>query len=159
MNGQNDEEPEELLGDLEQIRELLDEEEQAAADDVPLLDDVVDGGISVSEPNMEARATLASGRPPVLPDETIDALLGDAWRESTSEILDSARGAIEADRIGWAPDDTDELHEALKVRIDDAIGEWMRELVQANIDDLRSRLDSELGAALREHLKGDLPDS
>ena len=76
------------------------------------------------------------------------------WRRPASSPSGSS-----SDRTGWAPEDTDELHEALKVRIDQAIGDWMRELVQANIDDLRAHLVHELDAALREHLKGDLPES
>ncbi|MDP6374274.1 MAG: hypothetical protein QF921_15105 [Pseudomonadales bacterium] len=158
MNDRTKEQPEELLGELEQIRELLDEDEQSAEsteDGVPVLEEVIDGAISVSEQGLDARAYPGDSSEGVLPDAAMDALLGEAWKAGTSEILDTVRAAIGADRIGWAPQDTDELHEALKVRIDDAIVAWIGELVEANIESLRAGLVKELTAALREHLQDD----
>jgi hypothetical protein len=157
-----------LLGDLEQIRNLLEEEDAATSaspappsadssiepfdDEVPLLDDVVDGGMQVVEESLGAQPSLSRGTgSSALSQATFDALLGDAWKESTDDILSEARGRIR-DESGWSPTDTNELNEALKVRIDAAIGAWLRELVDRNIDELRGVLADQLGAALADHL-------
>jgi hypothetical protein len=146
-----------LLGDLESIRSLLEESEDSSRkdheappesrpagrsrpesddsdEDVPLLQDVVHGGVSVSE-------TFLSGQGPFddstgetgLNEEIFKALLSDEWRESARELLDEARMAIEQHQ-------TDELNAALKVRIDETVQQWLREVVQTRIDDLRWQL-------------------
>ncbi len=146
-----------LLGDLESIRSLLeeadasspaerDDEPDASADagrdeDVPLLEDVVHGGVSVNETFMAGEGDFretpdASG----LNEELFRALLSDEWRESARALLDEARDAIEQHQTEWTPQHTDELNAALKVRIDETVQDWLREVVQSRVDELRQAL-------------------
>jgi len=144
----------ELLGDLESIRELLDEEALAAAAErseppqtdavVPLLDDMVRGAYELHETSelLSATPVLGGGgkRNRYLREDVFEALLGDRWKASASDILTEARGAIEAHRNQWAPEDTDELNEALRVRIDETLTEWLKAVVSERLDELHAEL-------------------
>jgi hypothetical protein len=143
--------PDELLGDLESIRELLDEEAAAAAaegrdltqsDAVPLLDDMVRGAYELHETSVLLAATPVLGgdgqRSRYLREDVFEALLGDRWKASASDILTEARGAIEAHRNQWTPDDTDELNEALRVRIDETLTQWLKAVVSERLDELHA---------------------
>lgn len=166
-----DDSPDELLGDLESIKELLNEEEQAAAQstEVPLLDDMVDGAYTLEESSslLSATPVLGGGRRPAsgrsrsadapgryMSEDLFDALLGDQWKSSASDILTEARGAIEAHRNAWTPDDTDELNEALRVRIDETLTEWLKETVRERMDDLRAALLETAEATIDEKIRG-----
>jgi len=141
-----------LLGDLESIRSLLDESEDEQARsaerapdddeaDVPLLEDVVHGGVSVNETFLSGEGDFADTTgSSALNDEVFKALLSDEWRESARELLDQARAAIEQHQTEWTPKHTDELNHALKVRIDETVQTWLLEAVQSRIDDLRAEL-------------------
>lgn len=144
-----------LLGDLESIRTLLDEEAQAEQDaaDVPLLDDVVEGALRLMEGPVEARMIFDPDAPGGLDDELFEALLGEDWKQSAEHILDQTRATIEDHRNDWAPEDTDELNEALKVRIDVTLRKWLRGLVLAHIDELRAELLAAAGATLEKEVK------
>lgn len=152
-----DDSPDELLGDLESIKQLLDEEEQAAqAAEVPLLDDMVSGAYTLDESAslLSATPALGGGKRPdgghsstaepkegkYLSEDLFEALLGDRWRSSASDILTEARGAIEAHRNDWTPEDTDELNQALRVRIDETLTEWLKETVRERMDELHAAL-------------------
>lgn len=165
-----DDSSDELLGDLESIKELLDEEEQAAAQstEVPLLDDMVDGAYTLEESSSLLSATpvlgggkrSASGRPQsadkpgrYMSEDLFDALLGDQWKSSASDILTEARGAIEAHRNAWTPDDTDELNAALRVRIDETLTEWLKETVRERMDELRAALLETAEATIDEKIR------
>lgn len=159
-----------LLGDLETIRSLLQEEEnerqatgQRSADeapppdserdsgaadtagpeddDVPLLEDVVHGGVSINESFLSGEGDFVdSGEASGLNDEIFKALLSDEWRESARDLMDQARAAIEEHQTEWTPAHTDELNEALKVRIDETLQHWLRTVVLSRIDELRREL-------------------
>lgn len=171
---QND--PDELLGDLESIKELLGEEEdgEQAADalepgDVPLLDDMVDGAYTLDESASLLSATPAlgggrrnsrlSGKERKNPDsrylseDLFDTLLGDRWKHSASDILTEARGAIEAHRNDWTPEDTDELNEALRVRIDETLTEWLKQTVRSRMDELHAVLLETAEATISEKIR------
>lgn len=163
-----------LLGDLESIRTLLDEqdadhaEEPEAAgadpaeppdDDVPLLEDVVHGGVSVNETFFSGEGDFiendeASG----LDDDIFKALLSDEWRDSARDLLDEARGVIEQHQTEWTPAHTDELNAALKVRIDQALEQWLHDLVQRHIGELRETLLQSVGAELEAAVRRQLDD-
>jgi len=152
--------PDELLGDLESIKELLDEEEEAeqaaASPDVPLLDDMIEGAYTLDDSTSLLNATpaLGGGRRSrtqsastkdepegrYLSEDLFDTLLGDKWKSSASDILTEARGAIEAHRNDWTPEDTDELNAALRVRIDETLTEWLKETVRARMEELHAVL-------------------
>jgi hypothetical protein len=137
-----------LLDDLESIRELLDEEREATSDDtssVPLLDDMLDGALSLEEADLTAGrdALVDPGRPTShrwLDDGLLDALLTDQWKLSAEAVLTQARGAIEAHRNEWTPDDTDELNQALRERIDATLTRWLRATISAHMEELRAEL-------------------
>ena len=139
---QGREDSDEFLEDLESIKHLLDEEQQALAevadtnDEVPLLDDQID--------------TNPAER---LGDETFNTLLGDAWRDSVEEMFADARANIEANSTEWLPEHTDELAAALKVRIDSSVRAWLAETLEANIHRLRERIVSELSEELLTHMR------
>ncbi len=158
-----------LLGDLENIRALLDEEQQAlehqASTDndveatpetnVPLLEDVIAGGIAVEEQFLTGAVTLEteSEEFPGLDEEMIEALMGDEWRAATRKIFNEARQKIDDHEGTWTPDATDELNDALKVRIDATVERWLHQLVADNIDALRQQLVGALGKELTHLLE------
>jgi hypothetical protein len=140
-----------LLGDLESIRSLLDARQSSdrtsdtgAGDDedVPLLEDVVHGGVSVTEQFLSGEGEFrvdgqdASG----LDDDVFKALLSHEWRNSAREVIDEARAAIEQHDADWTPEHTDVLNAAVKARIDATVQDWLRDLVQSNISDLQALL-------------------
>lgn len=168
--------PDELLGDLESIKELLDEEQAEAgkpaapeAPDVPLLDDMVDGAYTLDDSDslLSATPALGGGRRPRTPaqpakpesegkylsEDLFDTLLGDKWKSSASDILTEARGAIEAHRNDWTPEDTDELNAALRVRIDETLTEWLKETVRARMDELHAVLLETAEATIDEKIR------
>ncbi len=159
-----DDSPDELLGDLESIKQLLDEEEQAAAQaaEVPLLDDMVSGAYTLDESASLLSATPALGGGKrtdgsrdgkYLSEDLFEALLGDRWRSSASDILTEARGAIEAHRNDWTPEDTDELNQALRVRIDETLTEWLKETVRERMDELHAALLQTAEATIDEKIR------
>ncbi len=150
MNGErqpdDNDEPGEILDDLESIKDLLEEEAEADPPmlevqeeiDVPLLDDAIE---EVDEPQ--------GG----MPDDTFKALLGDAWQDSVDKLFAEARANIERNSQDWLPEDTDNLAEALKVRIDKSVKAWLAETLQANIGVLRERIVHELSEEILSHMK------
>ncbi|MCR9258640.1 MAG: hypothetical protein NXH95_02890 [Pseudomonadaceae bacterium] len=144
--GQDDrKEPDELIEDLESIKGLFDEEQANSADDskdedmdVPLLDDPLVDGLTIDEG---------------LPDDTFKALLDDAWQESVDELLTDARNRIKENSDLWQPEDTDELAQALKIRIDASVKSWLAVTLEQNIGALRTHLVSELSDELLAHLR------
>lgn len=143
-----------LLGDLESIRNLLDEGERAEGEpddrDVPLLEDVVHGGVSVNETFLAGEGDFAeTDGPSGLDEEVFKALLSDDWRDSARELLEEARAVIERHQTEWTPAHTDELNQALKVRIDRTLQRWLQDLVQSRVDELRTVLLEAVSAELR----------
>jgi hypothetical protein len=139
-----------LLGDLESIRGLLDEATDSTpvgdeSDDVPVLEDMVEGAFTVNESVLTSRTSFddgpSSGAPKSgLADDTIKALLGDEWRGQARKILSDARSTVEGSGLDWSADQMNALNESLKVRIDRTLDDWLVELINSRIDDLRTRL-------------------
>ncbi len=135
-----------LLGDLESVRSLLDATEPSPPvddTDVPVLEDMVEGAFTVSESILTSRASFDDGDGPGktgLADETIKALLGDEWRNEARKILADARSTVEGAGGRWSATELNALNESLKVRIDRTLDDWLVEMMNARIDDLRSRL-------------------
>ena len=137
-----------LLGDLESIRTLLDTSAESPptvddSDDVPVLEDMVEGAFTVNESNLTSRASFgdesATGKTG-LADATIKMLLGDEWRNEARKIIADARSNVEGAGGKWTSAELNALNESLKVRIDRTLDDWLVELLNARIDDLRSRL-------------------
>ena len=155
--------PDALLGDLESIRTLLDEdsEVQSAAaeplddstdsmqidDQVPLLEDVVAG------------ASPSAGPDSGMDDALFDALLDDNWKETAAELLDETRSTIIEHGGQWTQQATEDLDEALRVRINATLAEWLRDVVQQNLADLRAHIlqaaRTELTASVKRLLNDD----
>jgi hypothetical protein len=134
-----------LLGDLESIRTLLEQpgavEPVGDDDDVPLLEDVVHGGVSVNETFLSGEADFEETGPESHLDEDLfKALLSERWRDSARELLDQTRAAVGQHRESWTPAHTDELNSALKARIDDALQRWLHELVHSRVHELHALL-------------------
>jgi hypothetical protein len=134
-------EPDELIEDLESIKGLFDEEQTEINPedaDVPLLDDPLVDGLTIDEG---------------LPDDTFKALLDDAWQDSVDDLLTDARNRITQNSELWQPEDTDELAQALKIRIDASVKNWLAQTLEQNIGALRTHLVSELSDELLTHLR------
>jgi hypothetical protein len=138
-----------LLGDLESIRTLLDRPDPAPntddSDDVPVLEDMVEGAFTVNESVLTSRASFDDGAAAGtgksgLADDTIKALLGDEWRGQARKILSDARSTVEGSGLDWSADQMNALNESLKVRIDRTLDDWLVEMINSRIDDLRTRL-------------------
>jgi hypothetical protein len=152
----------ELLGDLETIRQLLDEAEQPISEEttVPLLEDQVENQVDhvlelneirFPEPTTALGSeadTAGAAATSRLSSELFEALLGEDWQTSSSDLLKSARGAIEAHRNQWTPDDTDELNDALRERIDSTLTRWLQRTVRNHLDELRTELLEAAEAAI-----------
>jgi len=151
-----------LLGDLESIRALLEETRDEGAGrsagntvddtgDVPMLDDVVEGALTVDESPLESRRPFEDGldSPSALADDAIEALMGDAWRASADKIIRDAREALEAASARWSATEGESLEATLRTRIDRALQDWMSEITLNNIDALRERLLDAIDAEVR----------
>ncbi len=139
-----------LLGDLESIRALLDVPSDSASapddsDDVPVLEDMVEGAFTVNESVLTSRSSFDDGvaagaGKSGLADDTIKALLGDEWRAQARKILSDARSTVEGSGGDWSAAQLNSLNESLKVRIDRTLDDWLVEMMNSRIDDLRTRL-------------------
>jgi hypothetical protein len=137
-----------LLGDLESIRSLLEMPEAPITDetdDVPVLQDMVEGAFTVNESVLTSRSsfeddTVAGAGKSGLDDDTIKVLLGDEWRAGARKILADARTAVEGAGGTWSSTQLNTLNESLKVRIDHTLDDWLVEMMNSRIDDLRTRL-------------------
>ncbi len=139
-----------LLGDLESIRSLLDvplntASAQDDSDDVPVLEDMVEGAFTVNESVLTSRSSFDDGAAAGagksgLADDTIKALLGDEWRAQARKILSDARSTVEGSGADWSAAQLNSLNESLKVRIDRTLDDWLVEMMNSRIDDLRTRL-------------------
>lgn len=110
-----------LVGDLESLRSLLDETAPA-------------------QPLLEDPGEVGPGAPGCFGDDTIEALLGDEWRKSADQILSTAREAIENDASKWSPQQTTELNQALRVRIDATLEIWLEAVIRQRLEELRATL-------------------
>ncbi len=133
----NQEESGELLDDLESIKDLLDEDQ-----DSPLLDDVEQPAPTLGIPAPPGERQPAA----------ISNLLGDAWGESVQQMFADARQTIEAHSEQWLPEQTDELSQALKIRLDATVHEWLTQTLAANIELLRDRIVMELADEIAKHI-------
>jgi hypothetical protein len=99
------------------------------------------------------RGRESGGDGKYLSEDLFDTLLGDKWKGSASDILTEARGAIEAHRNDWTPDDTDDLNEALRIRIDETLTEWLKETVKERMDELHRVLLEAAEATIDEKIR------
>ncbi|MEM9620946.1 MAG: hypothetical protein AAF993_04805 [Pseudomonadota bacterium] len=137
-SSESDQEPEEIIEDLESLKSLLHEEDDSTPPEIPLLDEPVDNTLDED---------------PGLSEDTMQSLLDDTWKDSIESVLKEARETIGDNSTAWLPSDTDELNAALKIRIDTSVRQWLEEVLQANIGTLRKHIVRELSAELLTHLQ------
>lgn len=142
-------------------------DEPGVDDDVPVLDDVIDGALTLSEAELdsdsqrslatdvstEQGASTPSGG---LSDEVMSALLDDDWRTRAENLLAGARQDIENNREDWQPEYTDELTDALQVRIDATVHDWIGRTLTRHIDELRGELVNALSVELSSQVRAKL---
>lgn len=190
-----------LMGDLESIKALLEEDDLDSVpevlsqalnptdvlegnerdtesdhdfEDIPLLADTLSSfdpktGLStpLSVDSLESAETLelddnsermALDSAPTEHDDnpmsnvSLDALLGDEFHEATANVMQQARGLINQHATEWSPQQTDELAEALRVRIDDAVQQWIQLSLAAHAGELQQRLLNAVRSELAQHL-------
>ena len=152
-----------LLTDLEAIHRLLSETPmskkkprsaaakpippEAAQDDVqvPLLDDMIE------TPSLSEEEKSAS--PTVLGDGLFEALLTEDWSTSTAKILEQAVESIAQQRLAWTPTLTDELVDALKVRIDETVHAWLQTVIVRQAEELQSTILEALSQEIASTIK------
>ena len=106
---------------------------------------MVEGAFTVNESVLTSRTTFEDGTAAGvgksgLADDTIKALLGDEWRSAAGQILADARATVEAAGGIWSPQQTHALNDALKLRIDHTVDDWLTEMLHTRIEELRTRL-------------------
>ena len=104
---------------------------------------MVEGAFTVNESVLTSRSSFEDGAAAGasksgLADDTIKVLLGDEWRAGARKILADARTAVEGAGGTWSAAQLNTLNESLKVRIDRTLDDWLVEMMNSRIDDLRS---------------------
>ena len=155
---------EQLMGDLESIRLLLSDDDlrvepvtssprsamTAANDDIPVQAEPAAETAGEMEPAAEHSDEPAASQAPPAADDApsgrrsarsmIRALLGQQWSEQANDLLGTASASISAQALDWSPTDTEELTQALQVRIDNTIEVWLEDMLDSHIGGLRDRL-------------------
>ena len=171
-----------LMGDLESIKALLEEDLPPVAASVALPASVP--AEPPAKADAELRATVASAELSVVQEFTLDATapklpeavvhyssestpqrplhaplqplepfaLDAAFHAATDAALARARQSIQEHATRWSPQQTDELGAALKVRIDDAVHSWVEQALAAHRHELGERILSAVRGELAHHL-------
>ena len=134
---------EELLGDLESLRSILDEEDTTRPEDdsaVPLLDDVVSDAATADAPT--------EAGPGEMDEDLFQALLSDDWRESAAAIIDQAPEII-GENAAWTAEEIEALRQALRLELDETLNAWIRDAFARHADALRTELLEALSHELK----------
>ena len=176
-----------LMGDLESIKALLEEDEleaipeslsealnplpikdtaedkdaaEESADDLALTDSELEqaelaeleGALDAQAPDSPTEIDVPVVSEPVMPSN-LEALLGEEFHEATAEVMQRARGLINQHANRWSPQQTDELADALRVRIDAAVAGWIKTSLDAHALELQQRLLNAVRDELARHLE------
>ena len=159
-----------LMGDLESIKALLEEDELDAIPESlsealnPLPEPVpeqileaqpepIDDNLSEDEEPVDSSATSALKIEPEVISASLDTLLGNDFHDATAEVMQRARGLINQHANQWSPQQTDELADALRVRIDGAVAQWIKTSLDAHALELQQRLLNAVRDELARHLE------
>lgn len=186
--------PDSLMGDLETIRELLEEEDwqvqpdnahasnpepsvakelaqpddkvgsecvqseasEERADASAAIDDLTELNPTTTEPDTQSDSqsdTQSAAHPSAQVNTTPGTLLDRAFTAEADLVMGRARALIEEHPNAWSPQQTDELCDALKVRIDDTIHQWIDETLARHRNVLEERLVRTIQNELAEHLQ------
>lgn len=150
-----------LLGDLESIRTLLEEEERLADEEAPSLSS--ESSDSETVPMLDDVVDLPADEPPAHPgamtEDLFASLMGDGWKSQADEVLENARKTIDKQSQSWTPEHTDELNDALRVRIDGTIYDWLQKMLAEHIDDLRAQVLDAMSDEIKLRVKDALADA
>jgi len=92
-------------------------------------------------------------RESLVSNASLDALLGEDFHDATAEVMQRARGLINQHANEWSPQQTDELADALRVRIDGAVEQWIQTSLAAHAGELQQRLLNAVRNELARHLE------
>lgn len=131
--------------------------------DVPLLEDVVHGGVGLNQTFFAGEGDFAEDADEPshsgLDEALFKTLLSEEWRDNSRDLLEDVRDTIERDQAEWTPAATEDLNEALQERIDETIDAWLHDLVARHIDELRQVLLDAVGDQLQASVRSQLtPD-
>ncbi|MEM7217936.1 MAG: hypothetical protein AAF515_06190 [Pseudomonadota bacterium] len=154
--------PAALMVDLEVIRDLLHEEELQATELDPAAPPLEamppEDAPREDQPALEMQEIvvpedLGGAFEAAAPASDVTSmLLGPEFAAQMATILGKARDTIEEHPTDWSPQQTDELVDALRVRIDDAVLAWVRESLATHTEELELRLLSAVHNELADHL-------
>ena len=167
------------MGDLESIKALLEEDEleaipetlSEALNPLPVLEDEIqdetedaldalsadtDAEVDVDVPVIVESLNSfdpATGLSEPIAPSNLEQLLGDEFHDATAEVMQRARGLINQHANRWSPQQTDELADALRVRIDAAVAGWIKTSLDAHALELQQRLLNAVRDELARHLE------
>lgn len=143
----------ELLGDLESLRSILDEEDELDPQDdatVPLLDDVVADAADPDAPHTDTPSQPGQGG---MDEDLFQALLSDDWRESAAAIIEQAPATL-GQSVAWTPQEIAALQHALRAELDDSLNQWIRDALARHGEALRAELLDALRGELKPAVDG-----
>ncbi len=138
-----------LMGDLESIKALLEEDDEPTSWDIAA-EPVQELSVETSATNTPATSATSTTSATAA---SLDALLGTDFHDATATVMARARGLIEQHPNRWSPQQTDELSDALRVRIDGAVQEWITASLTAHAGELQQRLLNAVRDELARHLE------
>ena len=124
--------------------------------DAEAIDSSIDGDLpAVKEPLKAFDPATGLSEPVVAPKipSNLEELLGEEFHEATAEVMQRARGLINQHANRWSPQQTDELADALRVRIDAAVAGWIKTSLDAHALELQQRLLNAVRDELARHLE------
>jgi len=147
--------PEETSPDAATTDAALDED-TATEIDTPIVQEPIqsfDPATGLSEPIL-SDALLSEARPAKpLAETKLEDLLSDDFHDATAEVMQRARGLINQHANNWSPQQTDDLANALRVRIDEAVASWIKVSLDAHALELQQRLLNAVRDELARHLE------
>ncbi len=146
-----------LLGDLESIRGLLEQDTVREADEnpnIPVLDDMIDGGMEVDETPLQGKIRLqpTTQHSGGLTEGAIKALLGKEWQKTAENIISTAREDLNEQASVWQSQNNDELIEALHMKLDQTLNNWLSQIFSQHIDELRRDLLATVEEEIKDYL-------
>ena len=141
-----------LVAELESIRVLLGGETpdpeipllEVPLPEVPLLDDVVPEASQSEGTQTNTQIINEITRRADVSGDLMETLLDEEWRTRTLQLLSCARESIKRLDAEWTPAFTEELNEALCVRMNETVNAWLRTAIAQHADELRSTLNNAL---------------
>ena len=173
----------ELVGDLETLRTLLDEDDNPTLDlFAPLESTEPAQTIRVGEPAIDASTDLPSttdepneiAPKEITPNEQsfdeaplpqgsnndlFESLLGKDWVVESEALLQQTSATIQQQPLDWNPDDTQALTDALRTRLTQTVNGWLQSVLSANVANLRLQLIEAMSNELETRVTKTLVDN